>query len=276
MFLKLFRNDLKAIFKYWWLGAIISAAVSTIGIFPLRVLSNNNYYYSDAVYTICVLLLMLVFGSIFAFMLLTTILVFIRYFKNFFSDEGYLTFTLPVRRNQLLMSKLLSAIVAYAATAAVVVAEVTTMILAAFGNEPDFWWEIGDLVEKTPDFICDNWIYIIEGITLALVTGLFSILLLIVCVTFASVIAKKAKVFAAIGIYYGATTIVTTIFQVLYLFGGFWFINWVVGLADNISRNYAGNLIALLLFVLILFVSMFCVILYTLSLWMIDKKLNLS
>ena len=49
--------------------------------------------------------------SLFTACAVTLIFVFIRYYKNFFTDEGYLTFTLPVKRSTLLNAKTVNAMI---------------------------------------------------------------------------------------------------------------------------------------------------------------------
>ena len=59
------------------------------------------------------LTLIIIASYIFGFASSMIVLIFIlmRYYKNFFSDEGYLTFTLPVTPHELLWSKIISAMV---------------------------------------------------------------------------------------------------------------------------------------------------------------------
>ena len=47
----------------------------------------------------------------FGMLLLTLVLMVYRFYKNLMTDEGYLMFTLPVSRSQLIWSKLLVALV---------------------------------------------------------------------------------------------------------------------------------------------------------------------
>lgn len=47
----------------------------------------------------------------FASSIITLIFILMRYYKNFFTDEGYLTFTLPVTPHELLWTKLISGMV---------------------------------------------------------------------------------------------------------------------------------------------------------------------
>ena len=98
MLRKLLKYDLKAIFKFWWI---------VFGGFCDNIL---NTYEGDAwsVY------LMMSMGSLsgtflnLALPVVTFVLIFIRFYKNFFTDEGYLTFTLPVSRRKLMLSKIIS------------------------------------------------------------------------------------------------------------------------------------------------------------------------
>ena len=51
---------------------------------------------------------------------ITALLMIYRFYKNYMTDEGYLMFTLPVNRHQLIWSKLLSALLYTAASAVAV------------------------------------------------------------------------------------------------------------------------------------------------------------
>lgn len=60
---------------------------------------------------IVVVALVLYFSSVIIISIATTIYLLFRFYKNFFTDEGYLMFSLPVTVNQLLLSKLIIAVV---------------------------------------------------------------------------------------------------------------------------------------------------------------------
>lgn len=57
-----------------------------------------------------VVALIVYFMGIFVISVATTIYLLYRFYKNFFTDEGYLMFTLPVKVHQLLLSKLITAV----------------------------------------------------------------------------------------------------------------------------------------------------------------------
>lgn len=270
MFLKLLKNDLKSIFKYWWIGAVVSLFLSVIGGFILEFLSKYDGR-NDTLEIFSVLGFMLVVGGISAFALLSEILIFARYYNNCFTDEGYLTFTLPVKRSQLLNSKFIASLIVNAATGLCLYTNVINIFVIAFRDDKDFWNSFVYMFEEIPDF-ASEWLYVAEALVLFVGLVVLSTLLMFVCITFASVVAKKGKVFAAIGIYYGVTMVISFFLQIVYTIGGVWLFEWIATLSEAFIKSF----VALFLFVIILFVVTMCVVLYTLTLWMIDKKLNLS
>ena len=211
-------------------------------------------------------------------MLATLIFVYMRYYKNFFTDEGYLTFTLPVKRIDLLNSKILSAFITNAATSAVIALDVA--IIFSIGVDPKILLHafdgINDLAgilfgngaERIPSVI----LYPITAIALAMLTSLFSILAIFACITFASVITKKNKVLAAIGIYYLGSGILSVAGQVLAIFGA----AAIAGLSEIISKDLIWVIILLGLWLAVAFIAIICLLLYLAIYRMLDKKLNLA
>ena len=117
MLKKLLKYDLRSVFRFWWIVALISVGMAVLGGFAQSILYNN-----DIPRVINVIASIVVFFSYFCMMglaVLTQVLLFIRFYRNFFTDEGYLTFTLPVKRETLLNSKVLAGFIAMAAAAAV-------------------------------------------------------------------------------------------------------------------------------------------------------------
>ncbi|MBS5635162.1 MAG: hypothetical protein KHW38_01875 [Dorea sp.] len=102
MLKKLIKYDFKALNRYLLLiHAFLLAAAAAVRIFltePLRIGDSRSVIVS----TFGIILFVLIaVGISFATSLLTAI----RFYKNLFSDEGYLTLTLPVTRGQHLFSK---------------------------------------------------------------------------------------------------------------------------------------------------------------------------
>ncbi len=278
MLKKLLQYDLKSVFKYWWIAAIASIGLSAIGGLCLSIATTGK----DVPPLIAVLIVFAVIFTIFgiiAFSILSLILVYVRFYKNFFTDEGYLTFTLPVKRSQLLNSKLISSVLTMCCTSAILIADI--FILLALGIGQPFFDEfltpfvqfISELFVELP---IEGHLYIFTWAVLVLISfllsSIFSTLFLFACITFAAVITKKAKVITAIGIYYAASGVMTGFLQILYMFGFTSIIDWIAELPENTVKFF----ITALLLGITLALALVCLMLYTLEYFMLDRKLNLS
>lgn len=275
MLKKLLKYDLKSIFKYWWIGAITTVGAAILGGFCINMLESERSVPQSMEYLIG-MMLVIVFICFVAFVIMSEILVFVRFYKNLFTDEGYLTFTLPVKRSEILNSKLIMSVFTMFVTCAVIVADIIIMLLIGIGNyifTAEFWREIGiiinEILEATGIYAG---VYILEIIALIILSVVFSNLFLFCCITFAAVITKKARIITAIGIYYGVSSVISFVMQVFYIFGIAGLTNWISDLPQA-----AGNpVISLIALTLIVFFGMLCGLMYTLQYWMLDRKLNLS
>lgn len=276
MLKKLLKYDLRAIFKLWWIMAVSSLGLSVIGGLCLKTLTSMEANEMSPIIVIMAALgIVATVIGLSAFLVVTMILIYVRFYKNFFTDEGYLTFTLPVKRSQLLNSKLISTFVATIATYVVLIFDV--ILLLAIGI-PDFfssdvWKMLGHFFGVTvKEMGIYFFIYAIEILLLAFLTSLSSMLLVYICITLASVIVKKARVITAIGIYYGATTVVTFSAELVYLFG----IMFLGNTITNLSASATMGAIALILLVLTVFIAALTTALYLIEYYLLDKKLNLA
>lgn len=275
MLRKLLKYDFQSVFKYWWIAAITSFVLSLIGGgFVTPIASEKET--PTMVMIASIIVLSLVVLSYAAFALLSEILVFARFYKNFFTDEGYLTFTLPVKRIHLLNSKLILSVTTTFVTGVVCVINILTLLAIGFSKTvftKEFFVNLIEVISKTFNQLGVYLIiYILEALLLFILSIVFSSLFLFCCITFAAIITKKAKVITAIGIYYFANSIFSSIVQILYLFG----FTSISSLLEKIPEYSVNAVVALMLLVTVLFMAAFSYILYILQYWMIDKKLNLS
>ncbi len=278
MLKKLLRYDLKSVFKYWWIAAIASIGLSAIGGLCLSIATTGKEVPPLITVLIVFAVIFTIFGII-AFSILSLILVYVRFYKNFFTDEGYLTFTLPVKRSQLLNSKLISSVLTMCCTSAILIADI--FILLALGIGQPFFDEfltpfVQLLKELFVELPIEGHLYIFTWAVLVLISfllsSIFSTLFLFACITFAAVITKKAKVITAIGIYYAASGVVTGFLQILYMFGFTSIIDWIAELPQNTVKFF----ITAILLGITLALALVCLMLYTLEYFMLDRKLNLS
>ena len=110
MLKKLLKYDIKSVWKLWAALSVGIIAMVTVTSFIIRGAIEANLADSDSILTVFLMLgsVFMGFGVIMlwsAILTITPIMCYIRYYKNFFSDEGYLTFTLPVDAKTIIFSK---------------------------------------------------------------------------------------------------------------------------------------------------------------------------
>ena len=276
MLKKLLSYDFKAIFKYWWIGALTTLVLSFVGAGCGTILETEKEL-PGSVIVFATIGMVLVVLSIFAFILFSELLVYVRFYKHLFTDEGYLTFTLPVKRHQILSSKLISGFVCCLLTFIVAAADAAIIILTTFKKEifHKGWYDelIKGVKELVDDFGAANLtIQIIEVVILAILVLALGILFTYLCITLAGAISKKSKLGSAILIYYGATSVSSVFTYMFYFFG----VDAVYGWMYDLPRNTELVLYPLFLLFAVFFTAMLCVAAYTLNYRLLDRKLNLN
>lgn len=275
MLKKLIKYDLRSMLRLWWIGALVCLLMGVAGGFCWQLIESGRPI-PTAVLTICIILIALAVFFLLAFTLFTTVIIFIRYFKNFFSDEGYLTFTLPVHRHTLLNAKLLSSLILTLVTNSLVAVSISTMVCIG-AHEYIFGDYFREYITRLYEAVMRNfggyfWVYLLEGAILFVLYQILSLVFLYLCITFGSTVARKAKLVASIGIYYGANTGAFFILQLLFLFCRPSINEWLLPL----ELNQALPVIALMMLCGIFFMATVCAFLYSLLNRMLARKLNLS
>ncbi len=276
MFAKLLKYDLRAVFKYWWIAAVSSLGLAVICGICINIV-KVDYTAFQFMQTIAVIGIVLSIIGLCVFAVLGMIFILMRFYKNFFTDEGYLTFTLPVKKNQLLNSKLLMSLIFTISTAAVLVLDLFVILAVCIPEElfsKQFVEMLAKLVgEVFAELGVYTIIYILELIALCVVSWLFGILMIVICLTVAAMISRRSKVIAGIGIYYLANSVITAITQTVFFTGGFY---RVFELMDGLDKNGIMLTLAILLLGFIALLAAAVIGLYQLELYLIDRRLNLE
>lgn len=215
---------------------------------------------------------MLYFAS-FACIILTFILVIIRYYKNMFSSEGYLTLTLPVTYHQHLFVKILVSMCCYIVTFITIC--ITWLIVGT--GFPNVLNEIKDMFTLLFSEINSVHLvfYIIEILILLLISLVYSILLSYTCITIGQT-AKKNRILLAVGAYFGyhmITQVLSTIIMVALT---------VLGLANALNFigrfivNYPYLAVHIGFFIAIIIYVGIGVLFYYLIMKILNNKLNLE
>ena len=141
----------------------------------------------------------------------------IRFYRNLFSKEGYLTFTLPVSVEAHLFTKLLCAVVSYIASFAVIFA---AGCIATSGELlVEIFKAAGYLLGTAHTAIGANLtFYIIELAVLFFITICTGYMLFYACMCIGQ-LAKRSRVLLALGVYFGyyyLTQIIATVIMIVF------------------------------------------------------------
>ncbi len=177
-----------------------------------------------------------------ALLSLSVIIAVVRFYKNMYSAEGYLTFTLPVTNREHIFVKLL---VAFLCQLLCVVTLVVSWVIALSGEPLNALIRVYNQLSNVTLSKAHMTGYTIELLVWVCVAALSSMLLFYTCITVGQM-AKKNRVLAAFGayfVYYIATQIISTIVTVIFmaaasttLFDGI--INWLESNYDLLIHFY--------------------------------------
>ncbi len=276
MLKKLMKYDFKSVYKLWWIGAVSTLALSVLGGF-LGEFFVTDRKIPEPILVVAIFILVLVYIGFLAFAIFSEILVYLRYYKNLFTDEGYLTFTLPAKRQSILNSKVFLGITTSVSTGIVLAVDTVIITLISCRDEiftKEFLKDIMNFAKEFFDYEYYYYffIYIVEALALIFLVALSALLFAYACIAIAGIIVKKAKILVAIGIYYGATSILGFIFTIFYLFG----LTSLFSVLYKLSEVATLNSIMLLLLMVIFILCAVCCLLYYVAHWCLDKKLNLA
>lgn len=195
-------------------------------------------------------------GAVFAFLS--------RFYKRCFTDEGYLTFTLPVTAHQILLSAIVNTVLGTAVvivTAVLGAGMIFGLFMTAIPQEiiwADVWVSLKEVMAQIMESLHKNaGEFLMVGISG--ITGSFaSLIQLMLAVTIGALIAKKHKIIAAVAVYYGINMAVGMVTSTLTLTAVFsQDLSWLLGSTAMISCVVAvGG--------------------YFLMHWLISRKLNLT
>ncbi len=273
MFKKLLKYDFRALFKTWWIFAVIIISISFIS----GLLINVSLKEEDSI------LLLSIFASLsaaftafgmFAFCISPIIISSVRFYKHLFSDEGYLTFTLPVKLKHIINSKLISTSVLNILSIIVVFISAFIMLLM-FDNGiiinllKSILSDIAASFERSPLWTI---VLILEILALIAVVSLISMIFVFICITLASIITKKHKVLASIGIYYGANNVISFFIQMITIIA----LPSLSVYLETIPEESILPYKCFFMLTILVLISIIFILLYILQYYMLDKKLNLS
>ena len=226
------KYDVGAIIRIWSLFTVTVLVLSIVGGLCFRGIESATGVQAQMPFIpLYILGIFLSIISIAAYGVATVALVLVRYYRNFFTDEGYLTFTLPVKRSTLFNAKLLTAFIFNTATAIITILALGVLLAIAPGGQLGSS-ALSVLIEAfkpaiealkvlvSTDSEVAFWLttYAIAGVAYILVLFVHETLLLFSTVTFGSILAKKHKIIASVAVYYGVQMLLSTMWTIIEVF----------------------------------------------------------
>lgn len=208
--------------------------------------------------------------SLISIVIVSFVIIIMRFYKNLMTDEGYLMFTLPVKSHQLINSKLLASLIWTTASILSVIAS----LLLVFASPEHMRMFLDGLkmviAEIKAEFGAANttWFFI-EMIILIIVGSISNILMIYVSIAVGQLVHAH-KVIGAFGAYIGISVIIQ--FAVTFLA----FIAGVIFPKMYNDLNDATAIPQMLFPIVILMVIACNALFYLVTNYIFNKKLNLE
>lgn len=262
MLRKLLKYDIRYILKGWIAMAIMSFLLSVLGGFCAAMLENRVDVDKEGIFILGIVISVL-FIMFMAF--IPFVLSLYRFYQNLYTDEGYLTFTLPVRKHEILLSKYLFSIITIGASGLVISIDVGMIFGVWHALTPDVE-SISPVSVNPSDVIVAILILLIIAFS---VSALISLIFVIISV--ASRISKKLRGVFAVIVFYGIGIIFSSIIVSVATGVGENAVRW----SDLIPAASQDSATVLLLLAICLVMALVSTVLYLAEYRLLDKHLNL-
>lgn len=275
MFAKLLKHEWRSTREMLGILCLISLGASLLGGLTMCYLfyvSSHDGGGSEALKILSVLFMIAAMIAL-AVVGAAAVLVYMgRFYKSRFTDEGYLTFTLPVNTHQNLLASLVNTAVGMVLMTLVICACGVLWLAIAFAGVEDFyptvwehfpelWDEFWNLAQTHAGEI--PWDVVARGMLCALTGAINSLVMLMLAVTVGSLIAKKHKILAAVGVFYGIHVLISIATAFL--------MSATVALSGGALAAMSGYFGRTALLMTALSLGG-----YFLMYWLVDRKLNLN
>ncbi len=303
MFKKCLKYDLAATRKIWLIAAavmLLLAVVGGIGISGIPVASllmESQSASGPDMWLFAAVALMFVgiisyVAIIYAVAIFTggvNILLYVRYYRHFFSDQGYLTFTLPVKRSTLFWSKAVSGLIYMLATLAVsfvaILCAISGFVMPALLSP-----QIAEIMGMSFSSLFTGLevldalyglVLFVLFLVLVVVIEFASLMLQYLIITLAATLFRSRKALGVIGVYAGIGVASMMLYFVTYFIWAIYLVLTIAMLGMGLSALFTVPLlgwIAIYMLILVLIAAALTlgVIFANCTMQRLERKLNLS
>lgn len=268
MFGKLMKHEFRATRKAMWVLCLTALGVAILGGCAMGYLARFDEMTSEGIEMLCA---MVTGFSVFLIALCGAgafVLMVYRFYKSRFTDEGYLTFTLPVTGHQVLLSSMVSSTLNMALAILVVMASYGLMAAIGCSFVEGFWAAVAERLPEIWKMMAGSmtgeyWGYFALALFDVLISFIGELVIIMLAITMGAVAAKKHKILAALGLYYGINLAISIL-------------SGVVISSGMIHFTRMMGTFAVLLSIPALLGSVFALAGYFLTHYLITRKLNLA
>ena len=287
MLRKLLKYDLRSIGRFWWIIMLVMAILfGMIGVsirFFTEALTHPLNSDLEAFFGIMAALsylpMYLEIIGVSLCVVAIEVLIYVRFFKHFFTDEGYLTFTLPVSRKNHLLSKVITYVFWMYLTGIVMFFCICGALLIAVptANYPTFIPDLFNAISHIP-FTQFLWfiLWMILGIPINIASYVCVCCFTYFCITFGATIVKRGKIFASIGIYIGMTTLLSWLSQTASVFAALFLSVGLEAIVMSAGDFGINLLITGIMLLVLMVISTAAAFKYALTRIILERKLNLA
>lgn len=210
MFAKLLKYDFRSTWGLLGLLSIIALGAGALGSVVARMLEQEP---KGFFLTMLVIAMITVVFYLVGYCLAAMFLLLGRFYKSRFTDEGYMTFTLPVNNHQILLSSFLNCTLGLIVCMIITAAAFFIMVFFGMEDLDGHRWEfVKTSFDYLPRFLDEVGVGNILMFLLMLLAGLVSeVLTIMLSITLGAIIAKKHKILMAVAAYYGINLAVSVV-----------------------------------------------------------------
>ena len=278
MLKKCLKYDFSATMRIWLLFSAIFLSVAVVAGFAISGLGNQN----PIITILSALGILPGYIVLVAYPIATALVLCIRYYKNFFTDEAYLTFTLPVSRRTHVKSKLISAWCFSAMTTLVMVVGIciTAGIYSLVTKDNVIGDFFGALGELSRGLVVDGGFHGVMILVMippaVFVTGVAGLIWNYFCITFGAMLAKRLKILAIILTFYISEMVINFVVSIVSILGTFTLTAMSLYLSELLSFGEQCAMVWLAILAAIAIVVIVAALLYRYIVGRLEKDLNLA
>lgn len=268
MFAKLLKYEWRATSKTLGILSLAAVGAAILGTGMLRLLTGGGEP-NPVLLVLAVVMLFSVFIGLFGYVIAAEFLLLARFYRNKFTDEGYLTFTLPVSSHSLVLSTLVNMVVWGLISTLVLLGSFAMIIFVGTASTGFVNRDILNGMQEVFRQVSLGYATLGIGRGYEVLTGVNMVLTMltsnvttIAAITIGASLAKKHKILAAFGIYYGIQMVVSALTSTA---------NAAATVMSNGAQNLLFSSVFQLLLTLILLIGG-----YLLTNYFMRKKLNLA